>query len=89
MITRATLLAAAALAATAGAALAQPPAPDFVRMAGASDKFEIEEAKLAMTRTHNPRIRQFAQMMVRPHNASTIPVKAPERRVSLKAVDSL
>ena len=71
--------------APAGAALAQPgdppPGPEFVRMAGASDKFEITEAQIAQTRSHDPRVRDFAKMMVRDHTKSTMKVKAAARRV--------
>ncbi|MBE7217410.1 MAG: DUF4142 domain-containing protein [Caulobacteraceae bacterium] len=72
-------LLAAAAASVAFAAHAQP-APDFVRMAAASDKFEITEAKLAETRTHNPRILHAAQMMVRDHTKSTNMIKAAVRQ---------
>lgn len=55
--------------------------PEYVKTAGASDLFEITEAKVALTRTHNPRIRQIATMMVRDHTKSTNMVKAAAMRV--------
>ena len=71
--------AAAALAfAAALPALAQP-APEYVRMAGASDKFEITEAQLAEQRSHNPQILRAARMMVRDHTKSTAMIKAAVR----------
>ncbi len=68
-------VAAAAFAASANA----QPAPDFVRTAAASDKFEITEAKIAETRTRNPRVRHAAEMMVRDHTKSTSMIKAAVR----------
>ena len=74
------LAAAAATLALAAAlpALAQP-APEYVRMAGASDKFEITEARLAEQRSHNPQVLRAARMMVRDHTKSTAMVKAAVR----------
>ena len=57
------------------------PGPEYVKMAGASDLFEITEAKLALTRTHNPRVRQIATMMVRDHTKSTAMVKTAATKV--------
>ena len=73
----------AALAA-ASLAYAQPgpvAGPDFVARAGASDKFEITEAKLASARSHDPHIRRFAAKMIQDHTASTMKVKAAARKV--------
>ncbi len=81
-----------ALVAVASVAHAQPrpyapgpgaamPASEYVKTAGASDLFEITEAKVALTRTHNPRIRKIATMMVRDHTKSTAMVKAAARKV--------
>ena len=72
---------AAVSAVVAAPAFAQVAAPDFVKMAGASDKFEITEAKLAEARSHNPKIKMFARMMVRDHTQSTMKVKAAARRL--------
>ena len=73
----------AAVAATLAVAAALPalaqPAPDYVRMAGASDKFEITEAQLAEQRSHNPRVLHAARMMVRDHTKSTAMIKAAVR----------
>lgn len=75
----ATALVGALAAATAAGA---QPAPDYVRMAGASDKFEITEAHLAQQRSHNPRILQYARLMVRDHTKSTAQVKAAVRQTT-------
>jgi putative membrane protein len=72
-----TKLIAAALAATvAMPALAQTLTPtDFVMQAGASDKFEISEAKL-MQSSKNADVRSFANKMITDHTKSTAMVKA-------------
>jgi putative membrane protein len=57
------------------AAEAQSVSPSqFVAKAGASDKFEIESAKLETTST-NPAIAKFANQMVTDHTKSTQMVK--------------
>lgn len=44
---------------------------DYASMAGASDLFEIQSSQLALERTQNADIRQFAQMLVTDHQAAT------------------
>ena len=78
---RTVMLAAVAAVALAGAAHAQVTGPDYVKMAGASDKFEITEAKLAEQRSHNPKIKHYAMMMVRDHTKSTMMVKMAATKV--------
>lgn len=73
--------AALALGAVAYAQPAAVSAPDFVKQAGASDKFEITEAKIARTRSHNPKVRQFAAKMIHDHTESTMKVKAAATKV--------
>lgn len=41
----------------------------FVQMAASSDMFEIQSSQMAMSRSQNPAIRQFAQMMVTDHTS--------------------
>ena len=50
-----------------------PPMPDmeYVRMAGASDLFEIESSRLALEKSQNPAVRDYAQMMIAHHTTST------------------
>ena len=50
-------------------------APDFVAKAAASDMFEIESSKLALTRTRNAEIKAFAQMMIEMHTQTTAGLK--------------
>lgn len=46
------------------------PAPQFVAMAGSSGLFEIASSRLALQRTQDPGVREFAQRMVDDHNAA-------------------
>lgn len=77
-MTKFTLFGALALATTVALpAIAQMPAPtpaEFVMKAGASDKFEISEAKLMMN-SKNADIRGFATKMISDHTKSTNMVK--------------
>jgi putative membrane protein len=58
-----------------GAASAQSVSPaQFVAKAGASDKFEIESAKLE-TASSNPDVAKFANQMITDHTQSTQMVK--------------
>lgn len=65
--------AAAAALLFAGAANAQNMAAthDFLAKAGASDKYEVEAARIAETRGRSPAVKRFARMMVKDHTAST------------------
>jgi len=51
-------------------------APDFVQKAAASDMFEIQSSKLALKRSSNPDVKDFARMMIRDHTQSTAALKA-------------
>ena len=77
---RLTLATAIAAVGLVGSVHAQVAGPDYVKMAGASDRFEITEAKLAETRSHSSKIKHFAKMMVRDHMKSTAMVKAAARQ---------
>lgn len=48
---------------------------DFVRKAAISDMLEIESAKVALERTKSPQVRDFAQMMIKEHTATTTKIK--------------
>ncbi|HYE45858.1 MAG TPA: DUF4142 domain-containing protein [Caulobacter sp.] len=63
---------AAAVAAPAN----QAAAPDFVAKAAASDMFEIESSKLALSRSRNAEVKAFAQMMIDMHTRTTADLKA-------------
>jgi putative membrane protein len=60
----------------AQAAMSQPapPAPEFVRMAGASDLYEIQSSQLVLQSTQNPDLQRFARMMVEHHTMTTAAV---------------
>ena len=65
---------AAAQPMTAAAPAASPAmlTPDTYRlMAMVSDSFEIQSSQLALQRSRNPRIRNFANMMVRDHSMTS------------------
>jgi len=51
-------------------------APDFVKMAGASDLYEKTSSQMVLKDAKNPKVREFAQMMISDHNKSTAQVKA-------------
>lgn len=71
-----TLLAAAAFALTPVVASAiAVPAKTYVMKAGASDMFEIESSKL-VTDSADPKVAQFANMMITDHTKSTSDVMA-------------
>ncbi len=66
----------AALALLAGAAaraqtLPVPSTKEFVEAAAQSDHFEIVEARTALTQTHDPRVRAFAQQMISAHTTTS------------------
>ncbi|MCO6414913.1 DUF4142 domain-containing protein [Siccirubricoccus sp. KC 17139] len=46
-------------------------AEEFVRLASMSDRFEIASSRLAIERTQTPRVREFAQHMIRDHEKTT------------------
>ena len=64
-------LAMLAVAAMASSAVAQGPRPpsarDFVNQAAQSDHYEIDASRTALAQSRDPRIRAFAQAMIRDH----------------------
>ena len=50
--------------------------PDFIDRAGSSDLLEIAEGKLALSRSSNAQIRDFATMMIAAHGKSTAALQA-------------
>ena len=83
MIARTTLgllaLAASAAASLAGSAVAQVPSADdatFVAMAAVGNVFEVEEARLAVQRATDPRLKQFAQAMIAGHTDAMTKLQA-------------
>lgn len=87
---KAFILAASATLALAGCTYADTvgmrsanPAPTnriaYVDLASASDLFEIQSSQLALARSQNNNMRQFAQMMVDHHNQTTDQLNAAAR----------
>lgn len=62
-----------AAAPIAQAAMAQsaPSSMDFVKMAGASDLYEIQSSQLVLQTTQDADLRRFAEMMVQHHTMTT------------------
>ncbi|RDE06143.1 DUF4142 domain-containing protein [Sphingomonas aracearum] len=48
----------------------------YVKMAGASDQYEIQSSKLVLATTRNAKLRDFANQMVTDHTKSTADVTA-------------
>jgi putative membrane protein len=80
------------VATTVGALLLAPAAAqaqamsakEYVTAAGASDLYERESSKIVLSSTSNPKLREFAQMMVAHHTNSTEEVKAAAKASGLK-----
>lgn len=51
-------------------------APDFVTKAAISDMFEIESSKIALEKSKNAEVKDFAKMMIDMHTKSTADLKA-------------
>ena len=79
---RAALVAVAA-SMLAGAAFAAPPSPVFVAKAGASDLYERQSSQIVRSSTRDPRLRRFANEMIRDHTKSTQMVKSAAMRSGL------
>jgi putative membrane protein len=80
------------ISAAFGAALLSVPAAaqvmtptEYVAAAGASDLYEITSSQIVLETTQNPKLRDFAQMMVRHHTKSTADVKAAATKSRVKA----
>lgn len=71
------LLAAASVLATAGVSAAPTTSgPEFVKMAGAGDLYEKTSSQMVLKTAKNPKVRDFANMMIKDHTDSTMKVKA-------------
>ena len=78
------LIAATAMLVAAPAA-AQVMAPaEYVKTAGASDLYERQSSELVLQTTTDPRIREYAQMMIADHTKSTADVKAAALRSKVR-----
>ncbi|MCD2325211.1 DUF4142 domain-containing protein [Sphingomonas sp. IC-56] len=58
-------------------------APGYMSMAASSDLFEIESSRLALQRSQNPQVRQFAQMMIDHHTRTTADLMAVARQTGM------
>lgn len=56
------------------------PAAKYVKAAGASDLFERQSAQIVLETTTDPKVRDFATMMLTAHTESTAEVKAAAKR---------
>ncbi len=66
-------------------AVAQQLTPDaYVAAAGAGDRYEKASSQLVLQSTKNPKVRSFAQGMIRDHNKSSAMVKAAAAQAGLK-----
>lgn len=79
------LLAAAGLFASPGFAQVMAPA-EYVATTGASDLYERTSSQLVLTSTTDPKVRDFATMMLTAHNDSTAQVKAAAAKSTVKAM---
>jgi len=70
---------------TASGAMAMPAdmTPEdrmgYVKMAAASDMFEIQSSQMALSRAQNPAVRQYAQMLVTHHTQTSQQLMAAAR----------
>lgn len=72
-------------AANASDSLTTVATPDFITKAAISDMYEIAAAKVALQRSRSSGVKDFANMMVRDHTATSDQVKAIVARNNLPA----
>ena len=60
-----------------------PSTIDFLRQAGASDKFEIEEGRAALKMARSKEVKDFASRMIRDHTSSSAQLKAAAARAHI------
>lgn len=84
MKTRIALAIAAVVVATPVAAQVMAPA-EYVKTAGASDLYEITSSRTVLETTADPKVRSFANMMIRHHTKSTADVKAAAAKARVPA----
>lgn len=71
----------AAAAFTAAPAIAQAMSPaEYIVTAGASDLYERQSSQIVLQSTQDPRVRDFARMMIMHHADSTAKLAAAARR---------
>jgi len=80
------LMTAASALLIAAPAAAQVMAPaEYVKTAGASDLYEMQSSQAVLETTQDPKIRQFAEMMIAHHAKSTADVKAAAAKARVPA----
>lgn len=79
-----TYFAIAAVLAGPVAAAPTTHAADFVKMAGASDLYEKTSSQIILKDAKNPKVRDFANMMITDHTKSTADVVAAAKADGLK-----
>lgn len=75
-------LAATMIAAPAAAQVMAPA--EYVKIAGASDLYEITSSRTVLETTADPKVRSFADMMITHHTRSTADVKAAAAKAKLR-----
>ena len=80
--------AAATLAAPLAPAQTAPTDPQIVGIVVVANQIDIDHAKLALSKTHNPQIREFAQQMVADHSAILKSVNALGAKLHVTPADS-
>ena len=58
-------------------------APDYVALAASIDLFEVRSSELALARTANPRLRDYATMVAAAHNGTAAQLSFAGRRLNL------
>lgn len=58
-------------------------AAGYVAQAGAADLFEIESSKIALEKSQNKAVRDFAQMMIDQHQKSTADIKPAAQKAGV------
>ena len=67
----------------AAAGQSAPAAADFVRMAGASDLYEIQSSQILLDGSEDETLRRFATMMIEHHTQTTETVTTAARQAGL------
>ena len=65
-----------------------PLTKDFVAAAAQSDHFEIVEGRTALAQTHDPRVRAFAQEMIKAHTRTSEALQAAARTAGMDRLPS-
>ena len=71
------------------AAVADVDRADFVQKASIANRFEIESSKLAIGKSSNNGIKQFAQVMIDDHTKTALRMKEITKDSDIKSVDTL